>query len=281
MAEALDARRFLIDFGYLPEGGTESGADLSAAVRAAQEMYGLDPDGRLTEAVARVFEATPRCGRPDCESVGVELPRWGLQTLSVFIEQYPVGLGLSKDDVRSVVREALQSIQAACGIGFEWAGSPASANILMGVGRGRRAGFDGPSGTLAYAYLPNSENYRGKLTLRWDLDEPWGDHRWRNCILLLNVTAHELLHNLGLSHTNVPAQLMNPTYNRAIAAPQDAWDRPELQRRYGESRVKAGPAPARPAGVPLEKIEVCLRINGKHVTKPQQIDLSGVVGDAA
>lgn len=275
-----DAAKFLVDFGYLPDKDSiNDPAAFSAAVSAAQATYGLDPTGELTGPVERVWERTPRCGCTDAPHARNFVPRWGITHLRYHWQQYPVGLGLTPADVRRIARESYDSITAVTGLTFEEVNRPEDANLVWRTGRGGRAGFDGPGGTLAYHYLPNSNNYRGQLLGVLDLDEPWTATRQRNGILLLNVLTHETLHGLGLDHvTMVRLQLMNPTYAPDIGVPQSGWDIPQLHQRYGPAKQPVNPPASQPASPPTgstlpDKLEILLRFNGRDVVGPQEIDL--------
>lgn len=186
------------------------------------------------------------CGHTQAEFASGRLNRWGLAEVTYCINGYPVGLGLTPDDVDSIVADAFGAWAASCGLRFRKVSDPNQANIVMGVARGRRANFDGPMGVLAYCYLPQGDNFRGQVEMYWDLDEAWAKDRQQNGILLLNVTCHELGHGLGLDHTKVPRQLMNPVYSANIATPQD-HDRQEVVNRYGPPKaVPVTPQPIPP-----------------------------------
>lgn len=235
--------QFLIGFGYLPADAT---APTREAIAAAQIAYGLEPTGEVDAMTARLWARTPRCGFSDAQAVGFN--KWGLPKLSWFIANYPVGLGLTKADYRGCVERAFGSWSAVCGLQFEQA-DDANANIVLSTGRGRRAGFDGPSGTLAYAYLPQGENFRGKLDLVMDLDEPWALDEARNGVLTTNVLAHEIGHTLGLDHTRAAGSLMLPTYSPRITKPQQD-DIRRVVDRYGKPVVVTPPPVDPPTNPP-------------------------------
>lgn len=182
------------------------------------------------------------CGHTQAEFASGQLNRWGLAEVTYCINGYPVGLGLAPTDVDAIVSQAFKSWSDSCGLRFRKVSDPNQANIVMGVARGRRANFDGPMGVLAYCYLPQGSNFQGQVEMYWDLDEAWSKEPRQNGILLLNVTAHELGHGLGLDHTNVPRSLMNPVYSAAISAPQ-AHDQQEVVQRYGPPSAVPTPIP--------------------------------------
>lgn len=281
--------QFLTDFGYLgqaPPGGWTPEIK-QTAIAKAKGFYGLDPSGTLSSAEEKVFALTPRCGHKDVLHARGFIPKWGIAHLTYCIVDYPVGLGLTKADVTAIVGRCYQSAAAACGLTFEQVPPErqSTANIVMRAARGRRAGFDGPSGTLAYAYPPQTGDYRGQLDLFWDLDEPWGDDRWQNAILFDAVTEHELGHIFGMDHDQTPQQLMNAFYTRAIRTYQDN-DKKRLRGLYGSATgpvlppivppTVPGVPGLPPVGGPLTSLEILLRVNGSQVIGPQAIDLTRV-----
>lgn len=80
--------------------------------------------------------------------------------------------------------------------------------------------FDGPFGVLAHAFFPpvNGVSIAGDLHL--DIAELWKIGFGGAGFDIFQVTAHELGHSIGLSHTAVPGSLMNPFYTEAFAGPQ-------------------------------------------------------------
>lgn len=194
-----------------------------------------------------------KCGHTEAELASAGLSKWGLKEVSYFITGYPVGLGMTRKDVDGAVESCFADWQSKCGLSFRRAGGADSANIVMGVGRGQRAGFDGPQGILAYCYLPTGDNFQGQLEMLWDLDEAWTvDPSNLQGINFATVTKHELGHGIGLSHVSAsqyPQQLMNPIYNPRISTPQ-SHDIADAQSRYGKPVVVVPPVqpPTPPTG---------------------------------
>jgi hypothetical protein len=248
--------KFLIDFGYLPPDATSVTTE---SIVSAQVAYGLKPTGIVDEMTARLWQRTPRCGFSDAQAVGFN--KWGLSKLTYAITSNPVGTGLSKSQYAGCVRKAFDSWSAVCGLTFEQ-GEPDRSNIVLGTGRGRRAGFDGPSGTLAYAYLPQGENFRGRLELYMDLDEAWALDDAQTGIITTNVLAHEIGHTLGLDHTQARGSLMLPTYSSRIGTPQTD-DIRRVVDRYGKPAAVPTP-PTPPPTIPpaADSIEVQVRVGG-------------------
>ena len=90
--------------------------------------------------------------------------------------------------------------------------------------------FDGDSGVLAHAYYPSTHPLGGDM--HFDTAENWVTTFAGSGIDIYQVTAHELGHSLGLSHTSVANSLMNPTYSEAFTGPQ-ADDIAGIQALYG------------------------------------------------
>lgn len=191
-----------------------------------------------------ITELTYLCGHTKAESIGGSLNRWGIKEVAYCINGYPTSdqIGLTKKDIEDIVAESYRLWTEVCDIKFKRVNDPNFANIIMSGARGKRAGFDGPYGVLAYCYLPQGDNFTGQVELEWDMDEPWIKDG-NNGIRLLNVTCHELGHGIGLDHNNFPRQLMNPTYAVSIASPQ-SHDIADAVARYGKPvLIPAPPAP--------------------------------------
>jgi matrix metalloproteinase-13 (collagenase 3) len=233
----LDIRQFLIDYGYL---SSEAEEPTRESIAEAQVAYGLEPTGEVNEMTKRLWLRTPRCGFTDAQNVGAS--RWGLKKLGWFVQSAPQGLQLTRADYLGCVQQAFDSWQAVCGLTFEQADDAQSANIVLSSARGRRANFDGNGGTLAYAYLPSGDNYRGQLQLVMDGDEPFSLDDSRNGVLTVNVLAHEIGHTLGLDHTRAAGSLLLPTYNPRVSKPQ-ADDIRRVVDRYGKPVKPDQPEP--------------------------------------
>lgn len=221
------------------------GADeaLSSALAKFQGFYGLDQSGevdKLTErAIAeRVFYG---CGNADNEQSG-KVCKWNSKEISYHVARTPSGL--NEVEAKACYRRAWESWEKVCGIRVTEVPNPERANVLMDVGRGRRADFDGPSGVLAWSQMPCGG--QTQLLQRYDLDETFGVTPARGVILLENVACHEIGHALGISHIapSLGQALMNPTYSARIAKPL-ALDIEEATKRYGKgaSLPPTDPAP--------------------------------------
>lgn len=172
--------------------------------------------------------------------------RWGTKVISYFIRSYPTQLIHARTD--AVFATAFANWEAVCDLRFIKASGADEANIVVDTGRGSRAGVDGPLNILAWCQLPPGSSFNGQLQMMLDGDEQWTDDPNSTGIQMLNVVAHELGHGLGLSHTNVPRQLLNPVYSVKIATPQ-SHDIADVVSRYGEPTGQPTPPPI-PVPVP-------------------------------
>jgi hypothetical protein len=174
---SLDISKFLINYGYLAPENAGNPTMVSDAIAGAQESYGLPQTGNADEMTAKVIERTPRCGMSDAPQHTIGKPHWGLKSIAWCMTQYPAGVGLTRQAVDGAIGQAFSQWSAVCGLTFKQVLSEQQANIVIGVGRGRRADFDGPSGTLASRPIrplpgprsyprPRAANRRGRTKVR-------------------------------------------------------------------------------------------------------------------
>lgn len=208
--------------GWLPEGAGLDEAALDSVVESYQAWHGLYVDGVVGALTCASLTAPRFCRHPDAyeppQSLGGAINRWGKKRLTIEV----VGsLGrLTDDDFRDGVITGARRWSDVADIAFDLV--PSGGDLVLDTGS-----IDGPGRTLAYFQLPPSDGYLGRLNGRADDDE-----RWNEQVPLAAVIAHEVGHALGLGHTNVPRQLMNPILS-SITAPQPDWDVPQAQSRYG------------------------------------------------
>jgi hypothetical protein len=245
-----DFGKFGEKFGY---------TDDSVGIADAQRDWDIPQTGVLDPATVTVLTRIPRCGMSDAQPLGGTQDKWGLKEVSYIIAGYPTGLGLTKKQIEEAIALCYASWSNVCGLRFVRVGSKSEANIVMDVGRGSRAGFDGPSGVLAWCEIPQGSNFRGQINLMWDMDEAWTTSSSQNGILLVNTTAHEIGHGLGLYHTKVSRQLLNPVYNPKIASPQAAYDVAEVVDRYGAPLAPIPPNPTTPGASDVKAIKILLK----------------------
>lgn len=244
------AYRYLRHYGHLA-GAVLSGAaapstavaEFARALIDVQAGAGLTPTGRLDEPTAAVL-ARPRCGCPD--RLRLADTRWRKRSLTYCVTDYVAGLSASDQD--ELIRRAWQSWADVADVSV----TPTRdlrADVLISTGRGPAQGFDGPAGTLAWAYLPDGRD--GQLQMRFDLDERWVRADPDAGILFLNVSAHEFGHLLGLAHSQRPGALMAPIYAPSVSRPQADDDVPRIQALYGPPPGRA-PEPAPRRGLTIE-----------------------------
>lgn len=232
-------------FGHL--NGTKVG-EISAdqfikALKRMQRFLGLAPTGQLDPVVSGAMIA-PRCGVPDVDplrlqlklSDGAPLPlvqqRWKKPKLTWFMDSFVAGI--PEDVQQDIVAKAYKSWSDVCGLKIDKATSADSCDILVSTGRGPRNQFDGPSGTLAWAYLPVGND--SQLLLLLDLDENWAAETAGSPreILMENVVCHEAGHTLGLDHSKVPNALMAPYYSVSAFKPINPDDISRVVKLYGK-----------------------------------------------
>lgn len=234
---------YLDAFGYLTKELEQwkdiSLGDIVEAVKDFQKMFGLRSTGKVCVKTVRAMEA-PRCGCPDhCRDhdsntirikqfVNANLARWQKDSLKYAITEYVPGV--SKPDFESTMFNAFQAWTRYGNIEVQPTRTN-QADIVIMAGRGRQSNFDGPGGTLAWAYLPNGND--AQLQMRFDLDETWILNPQMRGTLLFNVACHEFGHLFGLDHSKVQSALMAPYYNASIQVPQQNDDVPRFQARYG------------------------------------------------
>jgi hypothetical protein len=95
------------------------------------------------------------------------------------------------------------------------------------------AGYiDDPSGTLAYAFGPGSDDNASEYELRGNITFDSGEATFWNYQSFVTVAMHEIGHSIGLNHASVSNSLMNPTYNPSVPTVQ-ADDISGAQGIYG------------------------------------------------
>ena len=253
---------------------------LTKTTKKFQKQFGLKQTGKIDEATLRAMR-WPRCGCPDYKmmkaSSGPQAYKWKPLKLTYYIERYVNGL--PKSDQDDLLDLAYQQWEDHCGLEITRVSKANQANMVISTGSGRRDNFDGPNGTLAWAYLPPNNSYAGQLLMRFDLAETWISNSRDRGILFLNVACHEFGHFLGLDHSSKKQALMAPYYSPGITKPQANDDVARIQRLYGvnknpepnpEPNPKPNPEPNPKPGkstliiknVSLSQIE----IDGKNVS---------------
>ena len=235
---------YLLHYGYM-SGALLSGAvnplfaidSLGSAVKEFQRVAGLPETGTLDQATLDKMEQ-PRCGVLDVQRMNAAEARWRKNRLTYFVRDYVNGIAPADQD--DIYKLAWLQWTEIADLKLTQVGSASGADIILSTGNGRADGMDGPSGTLAWAYLPTGNDQQ--LLMRMDIAEQWV--KAGNGILMLNVACHEFGHLLGLDHSKMSSALMAPFYARAISKPQAADDVSRIQALYGPATGAPTPPPA-------------------------------------
>ena len=226
------------------------------SVDAFQAFAGLRVTGQLDPATMDVLH-TPRCGVSDVQRATADA-KWRKKRLTYSVQSRVPNIDPATVD--DILKAAWASWEAAADLKFTRV-EAGQADLIISTGRGSRAGFDGPGGTLAWAQLPSGNDQ--PLLMRFDVDE-----RWNTEIMLLNVAAHEFGHLIGLDHdAQNSGSLMAPFYSRRIATPQ-ANDIRRAQAYYGPPTTLP-PQPPSPRGKTVITLECDGVVTGARVLSVQ------------
>lgn len=225
---------YLRFYGYLRSGPIVNiVSEIIPALMEWKRSAGLLPGAYINQTVIDKMNE-PRCGCSDVQRsiASVEESRWRKNKLNYWIASYVNGI--SQQDQNDIIRMSWDQWESVADIKLTQVTSQSQADIVVATGRGASQGFDGPSGTLAWAQLPNGND--NQLLMRYDLDETWLKEltATQRGILMLNVSTHEQGHLLGLDHSRVSSALMAPYYSPAISKPQQNDDIPRIQALYGK-----------------------------------------------
>lgn len=258
-----DSNSFLTAFGYLDPASAHSTEAVQSAVAVAQGAYGLPVTGDMDPMTEKVFDRTPRCGMSDAEGLADGEAHWGIMKIGWLAETVPAGVGLTRVHVETAINEAFAHWSSI--IPLDFTKVDRNGNIVFRMGRGNRANFDGPGGTLAWMEVCPRPKFVGILNGAFDGDEPFVTNLQANGIRLVNVACHEIGHALGFMHSRRAGQLMSPTYNRDLVKPQSE-DIERAQSVYGK-RATAPPVPTptpAPGGATPAKVQVLFGDNSVY-----------------
>lgn len=269
-ATARFALNYLDVFGYLSQTlanwSNISLQDILDAIRQYQGLIGLRTTGVLDVASVRAM-AQPRCGCSDNDNspsmqrlrafATANLAKWQKSGITYAIADYLPTIDRKTFELTMAQSFAAWTKHINFGVAAAVNGSP---DVVISTGQGAQSQFDGPGGTLAWAYLPDGQD--SQLQLKFDLGETWSTSPAKRGILLANVATHEIGHILGLTHSRKQGALMAPIYNAAVADPQLEDDIPRIQARYG-----AKPAgPIIPPTDPTPSGRKTVTINGENLS---------------
>lgn len=247
----------LVKLGYLDRVNAAAKA-VREAIATFQRYYALPENGELNRLVIDKMETRVAigCGVPDIQHATASggICKWPTPDVRYFIKNLPQGIG--EAEARGCYARAWSSWNAVSGLRAVEVESESQAHVVMDVGRGKRMGFDGPSGVLAWSELPCGTS---QVLQRYDLDEQWGVSATSGRIALENVACHEIGHALGISHIapSLGRALMNPTYSPNVPKPLDL-DIAEARKRYGNPATpQPGPQPG-PTPTPGKRITIVI-----------------------
>ena len=231
--------KYLEWFGYLKSGEWDL-TDLIRAILQLQKQAGVNPDGEVGDKTLGIMNM-PRCAMKERQVSG----KWGLKTLKYYIQSRD-NSDMTADQWDEEMRLGCEAWSEVTDLKFVRTNSFSDANLVLTAGW-----IDGPSSTLAYYQLPPGNNYRGRLSGKFDTGERWILlNNSGSGIRLRNVVSHEIGHGLGLYHSNVSSALMAPFYSRNIVKPQQNDDVTRIQRLYGKP---TGPTdPPTPGSFPID-----------------------------
>lgn len=215
-----EIQRFLKRFGYLPllapiEPGTLC-SQSAAGLKAYQKFFNLHVTG-VFDQQTKEHISRPRCGVPDSSSeldfrtIGA----WDRRCLRIAFgapTQQPVGMNLARQAVRNAF-----NTYASVDIGLEFIEvlSNEDPDILVAWRRADDPDHSMMGGTIAHAdFPPGSSIITDGLPLPLHFDDE--EHDWvigakPHGFDIETVALHEIGHNLGLLHTQVPGAVMFPS----------------------------------------------------------------------
>ncbi len=253
---------FLLKYGYFDEdlASKTDGEPLTPeeeknAVRSMQRMAGLPATGEMDEVTAEMLNK-PRCGVKDgnprhvIKGTGTRLRRYsvlgdpykwadGKTQLTYKIVNYPGETSTAtRDEVDEDIVAAFKVWSDVTPLRFnEVHTDDADIKILFGSRAHTRVEgdppFDGPGGTLAHAFTPNSGWGDTDGDVHLDDDETFSHGVYSGTNLFYTLT-HEIGHAIGMFHSDVPGALMGPYsrgYDPNFVLPAD--DILGIQELYG------------------------------------------------
>ncbi|XP_071797351.1 collagenase 3-like [Asterias amurensis] len=266
-ADKAKGYEYLAKYGYFKKDpnkdadGVLPAKSVEKAIKQLQKFAGISESGEIDEATLELI-AKPRCGVNDPVIVndtagtnasinGTEIRRrryviagqpyqWNKNGLTYKIINFPGPPSeITPEQVVEDVRKAFQLWSDVTPLTFQPVEDENAADIRLVFGKRRHTDveddptFDGPGGTLAHAFSPNSNWGATDGDAHFDEDENY-THGVLNGVNFFYTAAHEIGHTLGLDHSNVPNSLMWPwgkTFVTDFVLPRD--DKDAIQSIYG------------------------------------------------
>ncbi|XP_022095541.1 72 kDa type IV collagenase-like [Acanthaster planci] len=260
------AFEYLKKYGYLSKRPAKDDASgvlppdkAVKAIKRLQKFAGLAETGEIDSSTLELIER-PRCGVKDPEltngTEGFNLSesrersrryvvagppyQWTKHDLTYKVVNYPGPPStITAGEVDADVIQAFKLWSDVTPLTFRSVDDENEADIRLIFGKRSHTEvegdppFDGPGGTLAHAFSPNSNWGATDGDAHFDEDETYTHGVYRGVSFLYTV-AHEIGHTLGLDHSNVPNSLMWPwgrSYTSNFVLPED--DKAAIQSIYG------------------------------------------------
>ncbi|XP_070569780.1 matrilysin-like [Ptychodera flava] len=250
----MNPKNYLMSFGYLQPNTTHGDDEMRDAVMNFQRMANLEMTGDVNNATMQMMEK-PRCGVEDMIGSAVNgtntndtynttfMPRlkryalssvkWSKTDLTYKFVSFTKDLSIA--DQKAAIERAFKHWADVTPLSFTEV-IQGDADILIEFAAGVHsdgfaAKFDGPGGTLAHAYFPESGD------AHFDDDETFTVNSYEG-INLDSVAAHVFGHSLGLAHSSVPGAQMAPFYegyNPDFSLAKD--DISGIQALYGPDQI--------------------------------------------
>ena len=162
-------------------------------------------------------------------------PKWDKLHLTYYIKKRDTS-DMSKDEWDNSWLMAFNSWSDVSPLTFSRSTSQRTSDILVDVSDEEDEGFGERGGVLAWAFLPETPTWNGRLVTKFDKSEDWVSsiEDSRSEVLLQAVAAHEIGHLLGLDHSFYDCALMYPYYfpHAPIVIPQSLDDIVRIQDLY-------------------------------------------------
>jgi len=265
--DGVDGLAYLARYGYLttqdqdtsqniPQHSPVPGQaqDISQAVTKFQNFAGLKATGVLDQETLELMK-TPRCGVQDfyiqSDTTGnVSAPyrtltKWTSKTvLSWRVTKF--SSKLTRSQVVNSVWKAFQFWSSVTNLKFfeKTTGEVDIPIEFVTYDHGDGNPFDGPGGTLAHAYYPETGDIHVDDTEDWTLDSSQGTN-------FLQTLTHEIGHSIGLDHSTNNKAVMFPfiqQYSSQFSLHLD--DILGAQSLYGSPESTTSPSTGRPVTYP-------------------------------